>query len=196
MGVGGDGCRHAGWCRCGWIPTGGPRGSDDTADTIAAGEIAAATSTTAAGGDGDRALSTTTPQFSENLAGAGGAATDGGAAEDSDLFSAADELPEAPALRDTENKSDLEEVTAWLLDTRRETRLLEPFDDMSTLPCYAVAVEDDDLNIEDGFLVDYLDTDGATQQGIAYADPGTDTVEPIIRVYDFLTCEPVVASTD
>ena len=176
---------------------GGLGGGDDTADTIAASESAAATSTTAAGAGGDGALTTTAPQFSDNLAGAGDAATGGGAAEESDLFRAADELlQEAPALRDTEDKSDLEEVTAWLLNTRRETRLLEPVDDLSTLPCYAVAVEDDDLNIEDGFLVDYFGSDGSPMQGIAYADPGTDTVEPLIRVYDFLTCEPVVASTD
>lgn len=174
---------------------GGLGGSDDTADTIAASEIAAATSTTAAGAGGTDALSTA-PEFNDNLAGAGDAATEDGAVEDSDLFGAADELLEAPPLRETQDKSDLEEVTAWLLDTRRETRLLEPVDDLTTLPCYAVAVEDDDLNIEDGFLVDYFGADGTPMQGIAYADPGTDTVEPLIRVYDFLTCEPVVASTD
>jgi hypothetical protein len=175
---------------------GGLGGGDDSADTIATSERAAVTVTTAAGAGGDGALTTTAPQFSDNLAAAGDAGTGDEAAEDSDLLGAVDDLLQAPALRDTENKSDLEEVTAWLLDTRRETRLLEPVEDLSTLPCYAVAVEDDDLNIEDGFLVDYLGADGATQQGIAYADPGTDTVEPLIRVYDFLTCEPVVASTD
>jgi hypothetical protein len=117
--------------------------------------------------------------------------------EDSDFLGVTEELQEAPPLRDTGDKSDLEEVTAWLLNARRETRLLDPVEDVTALPCYDVAAEDDDLDIADGFLVEYVDAgSGATLQGIAYADPGTDTVQPLIRVYDYLTCEPVVASTD
>ncbi len=173
---------------------GGLGGSgDDTADTIASAEAAAATSTTAAGANSD-AASDTAPGFSGDIA--GGSGSDGAAAEDSDRFSVTDELLEAPALRDTDDKTDLEEVTAWLQDASRERSLLDPIEDITALPCYAVAAEDDDLDIADGFLVEYVDAGGTIVQGIAYADPGTDTVEPIIRVYDYLTCEPVVASTD
>ena len=165
---------------------GGIGGSEDSADTFVDSEIAAATSTTAAGAAGDGALFEDAPESNDRFAGA----DSGGAAEDSALFGVAEDLLRAPVLEETQDKSDLEEVTAWLLNTRQETRLFEPVDDLSALPCYAVAVEDDDLNIEDGFLVDYLDGDGATQQGIAYADPGTDTVEPLIRVYDFHRVRP------
>ena len=166
-------------------------GSSDSADTIASAESAATTLTTAAALGRDSLSSTPVDE-----AGGGDGADIAGSAQDSDFLGITEELLEAPPLRETEDKSDLEEVTAWLLDARRDTLFLDPLEDISALPCYAVATEDDDLNIEDGFLVEYLGADGALMQGIAYADPGTDTVEPIIRVYDFLTCEPVVASTD
>ncbi|MGI9610627.1 MAG: hypothetical protein ACR2NL_10085, partial [Acidimicrobiia bacterium] len=174
---------------------GGLGGSDDAAATTVAAEAAAATPTTAAGGD--VAFSDGSSNSLISSAGDGGTDSggDGAATEDSDL-GFADELLEAPALRETQDKSDLQEVTAWLLDARRDTRLLEPVEDVTALPCYDIAVEDDDLDIADGFLVPYVDATGMTLQGIAYADSGTETVEPLIRVYDYLTCEPVVASTD
>ena len=179
---------------------GGLGGSGDSADTIATAEIAAATSTTAAGAGGD-ALSSSAPNQEDGLITGDGSDSGGSEAgaptEDADFLGVTEELQEAPPLRETEDKSDLEEVTAWLLNARRETPLLDPVEDVTALPCYDVAAEDDDLDIADGFLVEYVDAgSGATLQGIAYADPGTDTVQPLIRVYDYLTCEPVVASTD
>jgi hypothetical protein len=177
---------------------GGLGGSSDSADTIAAAQSAATTITTAAGSGGD-SFSSTAPDedgfFTEEGLDGGPVGADG-SAEDSRFLAITEELQEAPPLRQAQDKPDLREVTAWLLDARRDTPLLDPVDDITALPCYAVAAEDDDLDIEDGFLVDYVDAAGQTLQGIAYADPGTDTVEPLIRVYDFLTCEPVAASTD
>ncbi|NNL98677.1 MAG: hypothetical protein HKO63_10775 [Acidimicrobiia bacterium] len=178
---------------------GGLGGSSDSADTIANADVVAATSTIAfSGGD---ALSGSAPDQESGLItgdGSDSAGSDAGAPpEDSDFLGVTEELQEAPPLREAADKSDLAEVTAWLLNARRETPLLDPIEDVTALPCYDVAAEDDDLDIADGFLVEYVDAaSGATLQGIAYADPGTDTVQPLIRVYDYLTCEPVVASTD
>lgn len=174
---------------------GGLGGSGDSADTIAASEIAAATSTTAAGAgnaalSGDSGNDSFTPSAGEGSDGG----LDGGGAVTEDSLGFADELLEAPTLRDTHGKADLTEVAAWLVETRRLE--LDPIVDITALPCYEVAVEDDDLEIADGYLVDYIAADGMTLQGILYADAGTDTVEPLIRVYDYYSCEPVVASTD
>lgn len=170
-------------------------GSGDSADTIAVSEIAAATSTTAAGA-GNAALSgdSGNDSFPPSAGEGSDGGLDGGGAVTEDSLGFADELLEAPTLRDTQDRADLAEVAAWLVEARRLE--LDPIDDIGALPCYEVAVEDDDLDIADGFLLDYINAAGETLQGIAYADQGTDTVEPLIRVYDFFSCEPVVASTD
>ena len=173
---------------------GGLGGSSDSADTIATAESALTTVITATAGGGDSLSSRAPTQEGDAVPGDGSQAA--GSSEDSDFLGDTGELLEAPPLTQIRDKSDLEEVTAWLLDARRETPLLDPVDDVTALPCYDVAAEDDDLNIADGFLVEYVDAAGRALQGIAYADPGTETVEPLIRVYDYLTCEPVIASTD
>jgi hypothetical protein len=103
-------------------------------------------------------------------------------------------LPVAPALAQARDKSDLAPLAGWLVETGRMS--LEPIEDLTALPCYSVAVEDDDLAIVDGFTVDYPGPDGEPLAGIGYADAGTDTVDPIIRIYDLNSCEPILASTD
>ena len=102
-------------------------------------------------------------------------------------------LPEAPALSGADG-SDLAAVSTFLQDLQRTS--LAPIDDITALPCYAVAVEDDDLEIVDGFTVTYPGPEGEPREGIGYADAGTNTVDPIIRIYDLATCQPVLVSAD
>jgi hypothetical protein len=164
----------------------GGGGSDSSADTVvSAGADLTSTTVAAAGG-----LAATDPT---SLAGAESAGGSDPGANDRFLAEEARLLPEAPALNGTDG-SDLAAMSTFLQDLQRTS--LDPITDLTALPCYAVAVEDDDLAIVDGFTVTYPGPNGQPLDGIGYADAGTDTVDPIIRIYDLATCEPVFVSTD
>ncbi|NNF11286.1 MAG: hypothetical protein HKN74_13480 [Acidimicrobiia bacterium] len=99
-------------------------------------------------------------------------------------------LLEAPALTETPAESDLADLTSYVSEIMSTQR--DAFDEALTdLPCYAVATEDDDLAIAEGFLVDYPDPDGESRRAIGFADEGTESSPPLIRLYDLETCEPV-----
>lgn len=165
-------------------------GSSDTGDVTA--DTAAARATTEGR---ESALSTTTaPAFAAGDSGGGDATITGGDGSQSDVVGeSAPGLQEAPALTRAEDKEDLGEITAWLLESRR---FATPYEDISTLPCYEVAMEDDDLAIVDGFSVEYPGPAGEPRPGIGFADSGTETADPTIRVYDAATCEPVLANSE
>ena len=172
-------------------------GGDDSADAIADFATIATTAPAALAGE---ALPTTTMAFaapdSDSMTSEAGA--DGGA--DATLGDDAVEefvaqLAEAPALTRTAAREDLGEVTAWLLEATRDESL-PTVQNLSALPCFAVAAEDDDLAISYSFSVEYQSPAGKLMAGIAFADAGTPTEDPLIRVYDLATCEPVLANTD
>lgn len=101
-------------------------------------------------------------------------------------------LQEAPALTETPADSDLADLTDFVSQFMSTQRDASTFDEALTeLPCYAVAAEDDDLAIAEGFLVDYPAPDGESRSAIGFADEGTENSPPLIRLYDLETCEPV-----
>lgn len=167
-------------------------GGKDAADVSADQAALATTAPAEAAGDADL---TTTTALALSAAGGDGAeaGTDGATADDAFEESVA-QLPQAPALSRTSEEEDLGEVTAWLLDAKRN-ELFAPVENLTSLPCFAVAAEDDDLAISYTFSVEYRSPDGQTLPGIAYADSGTPTRDPLIRVYDLATCEPVLTNT-
>lgn len=98
-------------------------------------------------------------------------------------------LMAAPALDGAPGVSSLEELTEFVTEAIDARRL--PVSGVSSLSCYEVAAEDDDLDIVRGFLVPYPGPDGEELTAIAFSDAGTATLEPLIRIYDFETCEPL-----
>lgn len=160
-----------------------PAGDSDTSDTLAATNA-------------DMSSSTSAPAIAAapngSVAGGFAAESDGAPL---DASNQAWMLPVAPPLAQAREKSDLDSVAGWLVETGRRTSL-EDVEDITSLPCYAVASEDDDLEIVEAFTLTYPGPDGEPAPGIGYADAGTDVAEPVIRIYDLETCESVLSTTD
>lgn len=133
--------------------------------------------------------STTAPAFA-----AGDAQTEGaGEAGSSADAPAADEglssLEESPRLLAAPDQSDLtpvQDFAAGMINAQRNTRSM-----LAALPCYETAVEDDDLVIADSFLVPYPGEDGEELFAIAFSEEGAEGAEPLVRLYDPATCEPL-----
>lgn len=171
------------------------RGGDD-ADVSADRAAIATTAPAAAAGE---APPTTTTAFAASEADSttSGGGTDGGAdgALGDDLIEeSVAQLAAAPALGRAVEKEDLGEVTAWLLEAVRDESL-PPVQNLNALPCFAVAAEDDGLAVTYSFSVEYQSPTGA-RAGIAFVEEETPTEDPLIRIYDLATCEPVLANTD
>jgi hypothetical protein len=182
-----------------------------TAAAMFVGVVAVASQLTGRDGSGDTALSET---VSDRFANSAAAGSDGGGQEEFRLssttvaatagadfleeFSAPDadagseSLLAAPALEGAPAVSSLEELTKFVTEAVNARRL--PVSGVSSLSCYDVAAEDDDLDIVRGFLVPYPGPDGDEMMAIAFSDAGTPTVEPLIRIYDLETCEPLAVN--
>ena len=171
------------------LSSGGDDASNVSADT-------ALLATTVPVGEADLTTTTASVALSAAEGDGAGADSDAGAGTfDDAVEESVAQLATAPPLSRAVNKQDLGELTAWLLEASRQ-ELLDPVEDLASLPCFAVAAEDDDLAISYTFSVEYQSAAGETLAGIAYADSGTPTQDPLIRVYDLATCEPVLANTD
>jgi hypothetical protein len=154
-------------------------GAGDPADTETVSE--GLTNSTAAGSDGNGAeesrLTGTTI-----AAGAGGSFLGGDASAGADAES--DSLLAAPALEEAPAESDLKALTDFVTEAVDTRRL--PVSGVSSLSCYEVAAEDDDLDVVRGFLVLYPGPNGEELTAIAFSDAGA---EPLIRIYNVDTCE-------
>jgi hypothetical protein len=183
-----------------------------TAAAMFVGVVAVGSQLTSGGGSGDAAaIAPVSDDLTENTFGG----ADSGLAEESRLTSttasagtagdsfldggatleaAADTefLLAAPALEEAPGESNLDELTEFVTEAIDAQRL--PVAGVSSLSCYEVAAEDDDLDIVRGFLVPYPGPSGEELTAIAFSDAGTATVEPLIRIYDFETCEPLAAN--
>ena len=166
------------------------QGGDDTADTVTRSETNQATS---AGSD---QTTTTAPSFAADLGSDGDAVESAGGADAAEALPVEDEglamLAEAPRLEAPPAESDLgqlEDFALRMVETQR-------FDDgLSSLPCYDVAVEDDDLEIAASFRVPYPAANGQERYAIAFSDAGTPTSDSLVRLYDPTTCEPLADTT-
>ena len=161
-------------------------GSDNAGDVAAIAPAAdALTENTAAGGDGGQEESRLTSTTA--LATAGGAFLDDGAELGADAE--VDSLLAAPALEEAPADADLKALTRFVTEAIDTRRL--PVSGVSSLSCYEVAAEDDDLDVVSGFLVPYPGPDGEELTAIAFSDAGT---EPLIRIYDLETCESLAVN--
>lgn len=169
-------------------------GGGDDADVSADFATVATTVASAAGAEAAQTTTALAATDSDSTAGDEGA--DGGADSplgDDVVEESVAQLATAPSLDRAVEKEDLGEVRLWL-ETNRIS--LPPVENLQALPCFEVASEDDDLAIAYSFNIEYQSAGGDTLAGIAYADAGTPTEDPLIRVYDLATCEPVLATTD
>lgn len=163
-------------------------GSDGDASADAPVAVA---STTAPGGSATALSTTTVPAFESADGGAGSdvAGDAAGEASDPDLYG----LEEAPALSAPPAESDLgqlSEFASGMITTQRNMT-----GGLSSLPCYDVATEDDDLAIADSFVVPYPGEDGEQRFAIAYSDAGTSESKPLVLLYDPATCERLAEDT-
>lgn len=178
----------------GVVAVGSQLGSDNvtTADTVIAGiaDDLVDRNTAAAGAEESQGLTatTTTP-----TAGDGG---DAGGFGDNNYSSLSESdsllLLAAPALDKAPEDADLEELTEFVTEAIDARRI--PVAGVTSLSCYEVAAEDDDLDIVRGFLVPYPGPNGEALNAIAFSDAGTATVEPLIRIYDLATCESLAVN--
>ncbi len=165
--------------------------SSDSGDAAPAAGEARTESTAATAGDEEAfrdLISTTADLFASDGATGGGA----GAPNDSAAESDARFLLEAPPLEQAPADSNLEALTDFVTEAIDARRI--PVAGVTTLPCYAVAAEDDDLDIVRGFLVPYPAPNGQEVNAIAFSDAGTSTVDPLIRIYDQDTCEALAVN--
>ncbi|NNC93760.1 MAG: hypothetical protein HKN80_14855 [Acidimicrobiia bacterium] len=159
---------------------------DATADAPAAGRLTATTAAGRAGSDGgggdvgaaeESFLTDTTAAPA-----AGDSSSEAGVALGADAEF--DSLLAAPALDAAPADSDLKELTEFVSEAVDARRV--PVAGVSSLSCYEVAAEDDDLDVVRGFLVPYPGPNGEQLTAIAFSNAGT---EPLIRIYDLETCE-------
>ena len=169
-------------------------GEDATADTVARNEL----SQEASGGSD---MTTTTAAAagadSEAMLGSDGDADESGGGLDSAEALPVEEqglamLEEAPRLEGAPAESDLGRLEDFAISMMETQRFNE---DLSSLPCYEVAVEDDDLEIVTSFRAPYPGANDEELVAIAFSDAGTPTSDPLVRLYDPVTCEPLADST-
>jgi len=166
-------------------------GSDSGGETATAaieagsGQLTENSSAGADGGGEESRLTSTTV-----AANAGGSFSEDSAALGADAGS--ESLVAAPALEEAPGDSDLEKLTEFVTEEIDARRV--PVAGVSSLSCYEVAAEDDDLDIVRGFLVPYPGPNGEEVTAIAFSDAGTSTVKPLIRIYDLETCESLAVN--
>ncbi|MGI9648268.1 MAG: hypothetical protein ACR2OI_07090 [Acidimicrobiia bacterium] len=169
-------------------------GGGEDADVSADFATIATTTPSALAAEARETTTTAQASFESDTAAGGDGGADA-ATDDDGLEESVAQLASAPTLSRTAEKEDLGEVTDWLIDATRDESL-PTVQDLNALPCFAVAAEDDDLAVSHYFNVEYRSPAGEMLAGIAFADAGTTTDDPLIRVYDLATCEPVLANTD
>ena len=163
-------------------------------------ETSRVSATTEAAGGADL-TTTTVPSFSAsdgalgNEADAADGAGGGDAAAESlpmedEALSMLQEAPPLLALPGESDLDGLEDFASEMIEALRGTD-----DTLTSLPCYQVAFEDDDLEIATSFRVPYPGEDGEERYAIAFSDAGTPTSESLVRLYDPVTCEPLAATT-
>jgi hypothetical protein len=157
--------------------------SDASADAIAR---SATTAAAAAGGD----AATTTTAAALAM---GDGQLESDAAPEALPLADLSMLEAAPPLEAPPGESDLEGIEDFAQQMVQTQRFAAPF---SSLPCYEVAVEDDDLEIAASFRVTYPGENGEERYAIAFSDAGTPTSDSLVRLYDPETCEPLADTTD
>lgn len=169
-------------------------GSESTAETVNAGiaDQLVDRDTAAVGAQEslESTATTTAPTAGD------GSGEDGGVFGDSNdsLLSESDSrfLLQAPPLDQAPEDANLEELTDFVTEAIDARRI--PVAGVTSLSCYEVASEDDDLDIVRGFLVPYPGPNGEALNAIAFSDAGTATVEPLIWIYDLATCESLAVN--
>ena len=161
-------------------------GSGDSGDAAAVAPASDAfTQNRSEGGDGAQEESRLTGTTA--AASAGGAFLDDGPALGADAE--AGSLLAAPPLEEAPEDSDLKALTQFVTEAVDTRRL--PVAGVSSLTCYEVAAEDDDLDVVRGFLVPYPGPGGEELTAIAFSDGGA---APLIRIYDLETCESLAVN--
>jgi hypothetical protein len=169
--------------------TSGGSSGDSAAIAPVFDELTENTALGADGGGAEESRLTSTTVTASASAGGDSFVEDGAALE---ADSGTESLLAAPALEEAPGDSDLEALTEFVTEAIDAQRL--PVAGLSSLSCYEVASEDDDLDIVRGFLVPYPGPNGEELSAIAFSDAGTASVEPLIRIYDFETCEPLAVN--